>query len=162
MTHLLYVDDFKVFAASGCRLNTVLRSICNALQCMGLHWNSKKCNVIHVRSSKQVQNAKDLRADETTVSKNLESGFNHKFVVIRESVMQDENQALTEATMVYLERLSVVWTSPLSDCNRVIATNQFAIPVLTYPMWTQQWPLAELRNIDRQTRSSVKTEENIH
>ena len=162
MTHLLYLDDLKVFAASECRLNRVLRSICNAMQGMGLHWNSKKCNVIHVRSSKQVQNAKDLRADETTVSKNLESGFNHKFVGIRESVMQDENQALTEATMVYLERLSVVWTSPLSDCNRVIATNQFALPVLTYPMWTKQWPLAELRDIDRQTRSSVKTEENIY
>ena len=98
---------------------------------------------------------KDLRLDETTVVKNLESGFNCKFLGIRESVMQDENQALTEATKVYLKRLSGIWTSPLSDCNRVIATNQFALPVLTYPMWTQHWPLEELRNIDRQTRKII-------
>ena len=91
MTHLLYLDDLKVFAASECRLNRFLRSICNAMQGMGLHWNSKKCNVIHVRSSKQVQNAKDLRADETTVSKNLESGFNHKFVGKRVSDARRES-----------------------------------------------------------------------
>ena len=37
----------------------------------------------------------------------------------------------------------------------VKATNQFALPVLTYPMWTQYWPLAELREIDRETRKLV-------
>ena len=39
VTHLLYVDDRKVFAASECKLNRVLRSTCNAMQDMGLHWN---------------------------------------------------------------------------------------------------------------------------
>ncbi|XP_031571639.1 uncharacterized protein LOC116305807 [Actinia tenebrosa] len=51
--------------------------------------------------------------------------------------------------------LSVIWTSPLSDYNRVLATNQFALTVLTYPMWTQHWPLAELRIIDRETRKII-------
>ena len=141
ITHLRCVDDLRVFAASESKLNRVLRSTCNAMQDMGLHWNSKKCNVIHVRRGKQVQNAKDLRLDETTEVKNLESGFNYKFLGIREAVMQDEKQALTEATKAYLEGLSVIWRSPLSDCNRVIAINQFTLPLLTYPMWTQHWPL---------------------
>ena len=49
----------------------------------------------------------------------------------------------------------MIWTSPLSDANRVKATNQFALPVLTYLMWTQHWPLTELREIDRETRNVV-------
>ena len=48
-----------------------------------------------------------------------------------------------------------MWTSPLSDANRVKASNQFALLVLTYPMWTQQWPLEELKSIDRETRKLI-------
>ena len=29
------------------------------------------------------------------------------------------------------------------------ATNQYALPVLRYLMWTQHWPLSELRDADR-------------
>ena len=72
-----------------------------------------------------------------------------------ESTLQDEKLALAVAAKVYLQRLSVIWTSPLSDANRVKATNQFALPVLTYLMWTQHWPLTELREIDRETRKVV-------
>ena len=48
--------------------------------------------------------------------------------------MQDKKLALTVAAKTYLQRLSIIWTSLMSDVNRVKATNQFALPVLTYPM----------------------------
>ena len=87
--------------------------------------------------------------------KNLEAGSSYKFLGVKESTLQDEKLALAVAAKVYLHRLSVIWTSPLSDANCVKATNQFTLPVLTYPMWTQHWPLAELREIDRETRKLV-------
>ena len=87
--------------------------------------------------------------------KNLEAGSSYKFLGVKESTLHDEKLALAEAAKVYLHRLSVIWTSPLSDANRVKATNQFALCVLTYPMWTQHCPLAELREIDRETRKLV-------
>ena len=68
---------------------------------------------------------------------------------------EDEKLALKVAAKTYLERLSIIWTSPLSDANRVKATNQFALLVLIYPMWTQQWPLGELQSIDRETRKLI-------
>ena len=48
--------------------------------------------------------------------------------------------------------MSVIWSSPLSDHNRVVASNQFALPIMGYLMWTQNWPIAELRQIDREVR----------
>ena len=45
--------------------------------------------------------------------------------------MEDEKLGLTVAAKTYLERLSIIWTSPLSDANRVKATTQFAFLVLT-------------------------------
>ena len=74
------------------------------------------------------------------------------FLGVRESVMQDKKLALTVAAKTYLQRLSINWTSLMSDVNRVKATNQFALPVLTYPMWTRHWPLEEPQSIDRETR----------
>ena len=48
--------------------------------------------------------------------------------------MEDDKLGLTVADETYLQRLSIIWTSPLSDANRVKATNQFALLVLTYPI----------------------------
>ena len=38
---------------------------------------------------------------------------------------------------------------------RLVASNQFALPVLGYLMWTQQWPVMELKQIDREARKIV-------
>ena len=110
------------------------------MQDIGLQWNPKKCNVIHVRRGKQVEDAADLKFDEATLVKNLEAGSSYKFLGVKESILKDEKLALAVAAKVYLHRLSVIWTSPLSDATRVKATNQFALRVLTYPMWTQHCP----------------------
>ena len=67
VTHLLYVDDLKVFAASESKLNTVLRATSDAMLDIGLHWNPKKCSVIHIRKGKQIENAADLKLDESTL-----------------------------------------------------------------------------------------------
>ena len=53
------------------------------------------------------------------------------------SVMQEDKLVLERAEKEYLRRLSVIWTSPLSDYNRVVVPNQFALPVLGYLMQPQ-------------------------
>ena len=114
VTHLLYVDDLKVFAASECKLNRVLRSICNAMQD---HWNSKKCNVIHVRRGKKVQNAKELRLVETTVVKSLTSGFNYKFLGIRESSDATRESSTYGGNEGVLEKI-------VSNCKPTVSLSQ--------------------------------------
>ena len=69
-----------------------------------------------------------------------------------ENVKKQDGLVLEQAEKEYLKRLSVVWSSPLSDYYKVLATNQFALPVMSYFMWTQVWPLADLQRIDRETR----------
>jgi len=53
---------------------------------------------------------------------------------------------------VYVDRLSVIWSSPLSDYTKVLATNQLARPAFTYFMWTQLWSIADLQRLERETR----------
>ena len=59
------------------------------------------------------------------------------------------------AAKEFLRRMFIIWSSPLSDHNRVTASNQFALPVLGYVMRTQQWPVTELKNLDKEGRKIV-------
>ena len=63
--------------------------------------------------------------------------------------------ALELAAREYLRRLSVIWSSPRSDYNRVVASNQFALPLLGYLMWTQRWPVTHLKTIDREAHKII-------
>ena len=55
----------------------------------------------------------------------------------------------------YLRRISLIWSSPLFDCHLVQATNQYALPVLRYLIWTQHWPLSEVRDIYRAAQKII-------
>ena len=48
----------------------------------------------------------------------LEEGRQYKFLCALETLAKE-----------FLRRLSVIWSSPLSDYNLVVASNQFALPV---------------------------------
>ena len=85
----------------------------------------------------------------------LHASSSYKFLGVRETVMQNEKLALQCAAKAYPQRLSLIWSSPLSDSNRVTASNQFALPVLSYLMRTQHWPITELRVIDREGRKII-------
>ena len=81
----------------------------------------------------------------------FKDGSNYNFLGVLENIRQEDNLVLENAQKVYFKRLSVIWTSPLSNYNKTVATNQFALPALTYFMQTQVWPIAELQRIDRET-----------
>ena len=133
------IDDLKVFAASKSKMNRVLKETRGAMQDIGLHWNQKKCSVVHVKRGAQVLDESGMRIDETTTitASALGEGKHYKFLGVLENVRKDERLALACAAKEYLRRISIIWSSPLShDCNRVQATNQYALPVLWYLMCT--------------------------
>ena len=135
VTDLLYIDDLKVFAASESKLNRVLESTQAAMEDIGLQWNPRKCAVVDIRRGVHSQESFG-RAIVGERVPTLEEGRQYKFLGVFETLAQEEKMALELAAKEYLRRLSVIWSSPPSDYNRVVASNQFALPVLGYLMWT--------------------------
>ena len=64
----------KVFAASEGKLNRVLKETRGAMQDISLHWNQKKCSVVHVKRGAQVLDESGMRMDETTTIMALGEG----------------------------------------------------------------------------------------
>ena len=81
-----------------------------------------------------MQDAVGMKLDQSSVVESLKPGTSYKFLGVQKTVIQDEKLTLESAAKVYLRRLSVIWSSPLSDINPVRASNQYAMPVLIYLM----------------------------
>ena len=157
ITDLLYIDDLKIFAASQTKLATVMKSTQTAMKDMGLRWNPKKCSVLHVKRGVQQEDNDSIKLDESVVIQSLKQQSHYKSLGVLENIKRMDLLAFESASKEYLKRLSVIWSSPLSDVNKVTALNQYAFPLLSYLMPTQRWPMSELQRINREVRK-VKVE----
>ena len=111
------------------------------------------------RSALLVEDAESLAFDEASVIKCLEEGAQYNFLGVLEITRQEDQIAFKLVAEVYLNRMSIIWSSPLSDFNHIVASNQYASPALTYLMWTQHLPITELQRIDREMRKIVVEQE---
>ena len=74
---------------------------------------------------------------ESLIIESLKDGQYYKFLGVLENYKQEDSLVLWGASKLFLQRLSVVRSSTLSDYHKVVASKQYALPVLMYPMWTQ-------------------------
>ncbi|XP_068737910.1 uncharacterized protein [Montipora capricornis] len=94
VTHFLYIDDLKIFAASAPNLNTVMELARSAMQDVGLDWNPKKCSVVHTKRGLKVEDAESLAFDDASVIKCPEVEAQYKFLGVLESTRQEDQIAL--------------------------------------------------------------------
>ena len=81
---------------------------------------------------------------------------NYKFLRKYDNETQLEEQVRNEASKEYLKRIPVIWTNDISIPRKVYATKTFALPALQYHMWTSDWPVNQLKEIDRRTREIIR------
>ena len=129
----------------------VMRTIKGGMDCIGLKWNEKKCAAVHVKRG-CVKQTENMEIDELKPKKTLGEESTYKFLGVLENSKQEDKLVLENALKEYLCRSAIIWSSPLSDHSKVVATNQYALPVLSYLIWVQTWPLAQLQQVDREAR----------
>ena len=98
-----------------------------------------------------------MKIDNAKEISRLEEVGSYKFLGVLENVKQEDNGS-SECSEVYLQRLSIICSIRLTDYHRVGASNQYvkyALPVITYFMWTQTWPLADLQQLDGEARKVI-------
>ena len=85
-----------------------------------------RCAVVHVKLGVHTHDASGPRREQNAHVHNLEESNRYKFLDILETVRQEERLSMGCVAKEYLRRMSIIWSSPLSDHNRVTASNQFA------------------------------------
>ena len=130
ISHLLYMDDLKILAVSKEKLKRVMDRVRVAMRDIGLEWNENKCSVVHLRRGILDTQSENGGVGENESIKSWSDGSYYKFLGAMENTKQDDDLSLEIVSKAYLQRLSLIWTSPLSDYSKVRASNQFAMPVL--------------------------------
>ena len=76
ITHLLYIDDIKIYAPSEEKLVRVIRSVKSAMADIGLEWNDRKCSVVHVKRGVLQDSGDGMRLEESEMIEGLSDGSN--------------------------------------------------------------------------------------
>ena len=111
--------------------------------------------VSHIKRGVPVANSVGVKDDGNAKIPSLEKSQQYKFLGVLECLKQEEKLALECGAKAYLRRIALIWWSPLLDYHRVTASNQFAMPAMSYFMRTQHCSITELRDIDREARKIV-------
>ena len=77
-----------------------------------------------MKRGKQVCDGSKAESDNTTEIASLNESERCKFLGVLKNLKQDDKQVIQHASKTYLQRIFVIWTSPLSDWNKVNASNQ--------------------------------------
>ena len=79
----------------------------------------------------------------------------YKFLGKFENSVRLERKVLELASEEYVLQLHIIWSSPLTVPRKVKATNCFVMPVLQYHMWSSDWPISSLQELDRNARKII-------
>jgi len=128
---------------------------------IGLEWGLDKCATITVSKGKIVS-AENLILNDNASINVLQDKDPYKFLGKLENFAQLDDEVFDEVSKEYLKRLNVIWSSNISIPRKIKATNTFALPVIQNHMWTAEWRLNDLRQLDRETRKVIQEYGGMH
>ena len=119
VSHLLYVDNFsKDLCCIKREAKEVMDRVRVVMRDIGLQRSESKCLVVHVKRGILNAELASARINKNNSIKNLSDGSNYKFLEAMEITKLNDKLSLEIASKAY----NMVWTSLLSDYNKVLAS----------------------------------------
>nr|XP_026484151.1 uncharacterized protein LOC113392088 [Vanessa tameamea] len=151
ISHLLYMDDLKLFAPSGSQLMELLKVTETFSNSIGMEFGVDKCAVMHVKRG-EIMESDGLQLSDSINFRSLSANESYKYLGVSEALginVTDMKQSLQER---FFGRLKKVLKSLLSGGNKVRAFNGWVMPVLMYSFGILKWTQKELDALDRRVR----------
>lgn len=159
VSHLLYMDDLKLYASSSDELQRLLRTTETFSQDICMSFGLDKCKTLSVR--KGVQHAVGFDLQNGTSIDPLGEEETYKYLGIQQALKVYHKQLKDTTTRRYLERVRRIVRTKLSGNNMCKALNAWAIPTLVYTFGIIKWNKTDLENLERKTRT-IMTSHRIH
>ena len=149
VSHSLFMDDLKTYSKSSKEMCNMLSEVKEKMHDAGLNWNNKKCKAIEIRRGKLDTSQKELVLLDGTKVEYLQSEQDYKFLGVPENNLHNFENIIESLTKLIRQRTNVIWSSPLSDFNKVMATNIFVYSSMEYYMWSERFNLTDIRELDK-------------
>ena len=147
ITHLLFMDDLKVFERSQEDLEAAVEGVVGLSTAVGMTLGAGKCAVAHLRAGRLRQKGGvEFQGDDIEEI----SGSTYRYLGIEQMIGIRSRETKDKVVREYLQRVQIVWSSPLSAGAKVRAHNSC---VLRYRMAPLVWGRRELHKLDVDTRA---------
>ena len=93
----------------------------------GLFWNESKSKILHTKRGKFSPEQGDITLTDGFVLKYLQHEETYKFLGVPECEIHDVPNLTKQMKKMISQRANVVWSSMLSDYNKIIARNIFFV-----------------------------------
>lgn len=154
ISHLLYMDDIKIYATDGNQLKELLKITETITKDTDMEFGINKCKVVHILRGKLQPNEEKeiLNTEEVT---NMEPDETYKYLGYDQNTSINHSQIKEQLKKKYTQRLNQVLKSKLTSRNLFKAINTYAIPVLTYSFGVLKWSETELEELNRLNRTKL-------
>jgi len=163
VTHLFYMDDLKIFAASEKAVHQALEKVRAFSRNIGMEFGLDKCAVLHLKKGRlPAETGAGVELSDGGIIQDLGPTNTYKYLGVPEGQGLNEWTAKTQLQSEYKRRLRRIWSSELSAVNKVRATQMFGLSVLQYSFGVLKWTRDELRVLDRTTRKIMNMHRSLH
>ena len=160
ISHLLFMDDLKLFAANDNQLASMIRIVNKFSDDIGMSFGNGKCKKLTIQRGKIVR-MENIQLDNGEELKSLELNQQYKYLGFRENLTIDKTTK-SAFKNEYFKRLKMILRSELSSKHTFKAINLYAIPALSYGFPVLHWIITELEIIERETRKMLQQYHAMH
>ena len=151
ISHLLFMDDLKLYADSDPNLNKLVQIVHKFSQDICMDFGLDKCSKCTLKKGKKVA-SENLQLENGTSIEDLRADTSYKYLGIEENGGIEHKLMREKITSQYFKRLKSICKTELTSRNKIQAINQLAIPVITYGYGIIDWPQYQINAIDVATR----------
>ena len=149
ISHLLYMDDLKLFAKGDVQLNKEIDIVKIFSKDIQMEFGLDKCARVSIKRGRQVS---IMVNDEESGLRNLETAEIYKYLGIAEKEDIQHDDMKIQIQKEYLRRIRLILSTELNSKNKISAINSLAVPVMQYSFGIINWRVQEIQAIDRKSR----------
>ena len=147
ISHLLYMDDLKLFAETEQKLHESITTVKNFSDNICMSFGLDKCGMLNIKKGKATSSYEAFEGIE-----DLNPNTAYKYLGIYQSTKINHKKLKEEFISKYKSRVTRILNTKLSGLNIITAINTWAVPILLYTFGVLKWSDTDLHDVDRLTR----------
>ena len=151
LTHLLYMDDLKLFSSSDEKLQNQLKTVKEFSDDIGMKFGLDKCAKVTFTAGKY-SHGENMEIDVDTTIRQLDPGESCKYLGMEENIGIQHKTMKEKVKKEYIRRVRAVLRTELTAKNKITAIGALAVPVLQYGFAILDWKMKEIKALDIKTR----------
>ena len=154
ITHLMYMDDIKIYASNKTDLDHLLQTIHQFNTDIRMELGPDKCRILKIEKGEVVETEGSALDKDITIEA-MKGDELYKYLGYQQSKQIASKQVKATLTKNFQQRLHVILKTQLSGKNKSKAINTYAIPLLTYSFGVINWTQTDIDNIERKVRTTL-------